>query len=154
MAIAPKDRLERLFPSLKSAAYRITSPKAKRYNCAAWANGVATRWWEALPGYYWPDGVPRDGTVESYVTLFSLCGFDPCDDGFLEEGFEKIAVYGSEYSFRHVARQLPDGKWTSTLGALEHIEHDSLDGLAGEEYGHVMRFLKRTRGNPMAGSHP
>lgn len=143
MATDRKAVLERFFPSLRGHAYRITSPNTHRYNCTAWANGVASKWWEALPGYYWPDCVPRDGTVESYIKLFSLCGFEPCGDGSLEPGVERIALYAVGYSFKHVARQLADGKWTSKLGGLEDIEHDLLEALCGDDYGQVVAFMKR-----------
>lgn len=32
---------------------------------------------------------------------------------------KKIALDADGYAFKHVARQLPDGKWTSKLGSLE-----------------------------------
>jgi hypothetical protein len=34
----------------------------------------------------------------------------------------------------HAARQWPDGRWTSKLGAMEDIEH-ALQDLVGSEYG-------------------
>ncbi|MCY7407984.1 MAG: hypothetical protein LH631_11575, partial [Alkalinema sp. CAN_BIN05] len=42
---------------------------------------------------------------------------------------------------QHVARQLPNGLWTSKLGRLEDIEHE-LDGLSGDLYGTVQKFMK------------
>jgi len=43
----------------------------------------------------------------------------------------------------HVARQLPSGRWSSKLGALQDIEHD-LHDLEGTEYGSVVLVMKRT----------
>lgn len=154
MATDRKAVLERFFPDLKGHTYRITSPRTNRYNCVAWANGVATKWWQPMPGYYWPASVPTDGTADSYIKLFALCDFAPCGDGFLEAGVEKIAVFSDGYAFRHVARQLADGKWTSKLGSLEDIEHESPDVLCGDEYGNVVAFMKRDRGSRFAGNHP
>lgn len=51
-------------------------------------------------------------------------------------------------------RQLPDGKWTSKLGALEDIEHDRLDALEGDDYGRVVAYMKRQRGIELAGKQP
>jgi len=38
---------------------------------------------------------------------------------------------------------LPSGKWTSKLGRLEDIEHDTPDDVAGGVYGEVAGFMKR-----------
>jgi hypothetical protein len=154
MAFDRRAVLERFFPSLRRHSYRVTSPNTRRYNCTAWANSVASKWWEALPGYFWPGKIPRDGTVDTYIKLFSLCGFERCPDASLEHGVERIAIYAIGYSFKHVARQLPDGKWTSKLGALEDIEHDRLDALVGDEYGQVVAYMKRNQGNDMVGRQP
>jgi len=109
--------------------------------------GRQDRWWEAegIPGYYWPDSIARDGTVKSAIALFELLGFDICDNGEIEPGYGKVALYGDSGSYTHVARQLENGKWTSKIGRLHDIEHDSLDGLVGQEYGLVINFLKKRR---------
>jgi hypothetical protein len=43
----------------------------------------------------------------------------------------------------HAARQLDNGKWTSKLGQLEDIEHESLEALSGAVYGSVVQVLKK-----------
>jgi hypothetical protein len=43
---------------------------------------------------------------------------------------------------KHAARQLPDGRWTSTLGPGEDLEH-ALHDLKGMVYGSVVLVLKR-----------
>jgi len=45
--------------------------------------------------------------------------------------------------FRHVAAQLPGGRWTSKLGDWEDIEHVSLDVLRGPIYGTHYILMKR-----------
>lgn len=61
----------------------------------------------------------------------------------MEPGFEKVAVFAiSEDIPAHVARQLPNGRWTSKLGQLEDIEHE-LHALEGAEYGRVVQVLRR-----------
>jgi len=71
-------------------------------------------------------------------------GYDECTDDSLEEGVEKVALYGSGLLYTHAARQLPDGRWTSKLGKAEDIGHDTSDAVAGELYGEVVQFMKRT----------
>jgi hypothetical protein len=60
-------------------------------------------------------------------------------------GVEKIAIYVRSDIPSHVARQLPNGKWTSKLGLREDIEHD-LEALEGPEYGSVVLILSRPEG--------
>lgn len=54
-----------------------------------------------------------------------------------------------ENEISHVARQLPDGRWTSKLGPDEDIEHNDLHALEGDVgvyplcYGVVIRFMRR-----------
>jgi hypothetical protein len=77
------------------------------------------------------------------MLAYGTLGFEPCDSGEVEEGFEKVAIYtdaGGEPT--HAARQLANGRWTSKLGYLEDIEHD-LDAVAGTHYGRVRAFLRR-----------
>ena len=142
--------LERLFPRLSGSDYAITSPALRRYNCIAWAAGEESRWWEpGLPvgGYFWPSGAPQENTVEGWSQAFvSHGGYQSCDNGELEEGMEKIAIYAAaDGTPTHVARQLPSGDWTSKLGRFEDIRHATLESLADDPpaYGRVVRFLKR-----------
>lgn len=61
----------------------------------------------------------------------------------MEVGFEKIALYAKGNEFMHVARQSPNGKWSSKLGRLEDVEHDSLEVLEGDAYGYPKLFMRR-----------
>jgi hypothetical protein len=141
-------KLRRLVPRLFGNQYRISSAKTKRYNCIAWAAGKTKRWWEAPPNGYWPASVLADGSVESAVQLFEFLGYQRCaNDASLDEGFTKVAVFGDADGYTHAARQLPDGRWSSKIGKLQDIEHDTLDGLTGSDYGSVVQMLKK----PVAG---
>jgi len=67
------------FPNLTTGSYIETSPATSRYNCLAWAVGNATQWWwpDALDIYYWPRGVARSNTLESFIAAYeSLTMFD------------------------------------------------------------------------------
>jgi hypothetical protein len=143
--------IEELFPKLTSGNYEVTSDAVSRYNCVAWAVGSVHHWWEALhvQGFYWPPGVLRDGSLQSWIQAFELHGFKSCPDGNYEPEQEKLAIYvDASDDPQHVARQLSTGEWTSKLGELEDIRHTTLDILEGDEaddYGRAKHFLKRHR---------
>ena len=48
-----------------------------------------------------------------------------------------------ENELTHIARQLPNGRWTSKFGNWEDIEHTTLAALDGHFIGAARRFLKR-----------
>jgi len=75
--------------------------------------------------------------------MFSGLGFELCDNGVLEAGFAKIALYAKGGEFMHVALQSPQGKWSSKIGGLEDIEHDTLEVLQGDAYGYPKIFMKK-----------
>lgn len=137
--------LERLFPRLHDATYEITSPEDVDYNCIAWAAGDNSRWWEPDSHglYYWPEGVPREYTVEIYAAAFQKLGFEMCEDATFEMGMEKVAIFALDGRPTHAARQPADGTWTSKLGQLEDIEHRTLDQVGAGDYGKPVLFLKR-----------
>lgn len=143
-------------PKLTDKNCTLTSPTTRSYNCIAWAatgSSDAPWWWPVPTSYYWPDGVPREVTIAAFLQAFSTQGFAECDDGTLEEGFEKIALYGNRMPWgsvepTHAARQLPDGKWTSKLGNLEDITHANEEDVNGPMYGGVVHYLKKPRRDP------
>jgi hypothetical protein len=139
--------LASLFPRLAVSASEVTSPKDIRYNCVAFALGD-TRWWyepeNKEPGVYWPPGIPDEQTLSAYFELFEANRYARCESSLLEPGFEKVAVYAAGDRFKHVAKQSGSGIWTSKLGKLEDIEHESLDALETADYGTVVAILKRS----------
>lgn len=92
---------------------------------------------------YWPEGLPREETLSAFVTAFEKLGYQVCDDGRLESGYEKVALYAKEGKPTHAARQLQSGYWTSKLGRLEDIEHEDEEGVSGPVYGEPILFMKR-----------
>ena len=131
-----------LFPTLFSSSFEITSPPTKRYNCIAWAAGEEHVWWWP-GGRYWPDGVPKEESIEAFTQAYAKLGYVPCETPELETNSEKVALYaGADGRVLHAARQLSDGSWTSKLGEAWDIRHE-LDGLEGDNYGRVARVLKR-----------
>lgn len=104
-----------------------------------------TKWWEPDPlGWmYWPAGLPRVLNIPMILKMFESFGFEHCASDTLESDYEKVAIYTDGKLFKHVARQLPDGQWTSKLGEADDITHNSLSVIAGQLYGHASHFLKR-----------
>lgn len=133
------------FPHLIATNHRITSAADSAYNCYAWACHRTDIWLEAGQVYaYWPSGIPSKLTLNTLTAVYAAEGFVRCDDGTLEPGCEKIAIYTDTRGLPlHAARQLPIGAWTSKMGQLEDIEHDSLDAISGPTYGRPARFLRR-----------
>lgn len=142
-------------PNLSPDNHRVTSPRTDRYNCIAWAAGDDGNWWWPVGNvkWRWPPGVPREETVAAFVAAFATLGYAPCRDGAPEAGYEKVALFARNDGNgvpvpTHAARQLPDGRWTSKLGKMEDIDHDTVAGVSGPAYGEPVRFLRRARNAP------
>jgi hypothetical protein len=136
------------FPFLDDTNHRPTSPATPDYNCIGWAAGEDDRWWWPGPPdvTYWPPSVPRVSTCESFITAFSTIGYSVCSSGELEEGFDKVVLYADKNNApTHMARQLPDGTWTSKLGQSIDINHFTLDAISGPAYGNASVFMRRPK---------
>jgi hypothetical protein len=98
---------------------------------------------------FWPHGVTRKVTVQAFLQAYATRGYRLCYDNSLEEGLEKIALFGKEEGGTiiptHAALQLSSGKWTSKLGPFEDVEHPSVDAVNGPTYGSVVCYLSRYR---------
>jgi hypothetical protein len=136
-------------PNLAGNNHVVTSPLSQRYNCIAWAAGIDGQWWWPNGRYYWPPNVPREETVEAFIRAYGTIGYIECDNGLLEAGIEKVAIYatsdGGNLTPTHAARQLPDGRWTSKLGGFEDIEHTDLQAVNCPVYGEAVTYLSRPR---------
>jgi len=142
------DLIRHLFPQLRDDTFEVTSPRDARYNCVAWAAGDTTRWWwpGEPPFSFWPAGVTREESIASFVDAFSTLGYEEARSGDLEQDQEKVALFVSNDGIpTHMARQLPDGSWTSKLGRLEDIVHVDAAGVAGSDYGQIAIFLRRLK---------
>lgn len=141
-----EDLLRSKFPSLRTSHFRMTSPATGDYTCIGYAAGDVDRVWLPDPWpdgvFYWPEGVPREHTIATWTRVFESIGYRPWENAAAEPGIEKVALYADAKGPQHVARQLPNGRWTSKLGKLEDIEHE-LHGLEGASYGEVVLVLGR-----------
>jgi len=141
-------RLESVLPAIKDFYYAATSEETDAYNCIAWALNDTRQCWWPTPKYacYWPPGVARDNSQATVIRIFELHGYQVCETPDTELGFEKIAIYEHPaFGVEHVARQLESGRWTSKIGEWEDIEHENPSMLECEDYGRVVRFMRRNR---------
>lgn len=132
------------FPKLLAEYFQITSPQTDEYNCIAWAANDVERWWWPHPDAYWPDGLPTNNSVENFIEAFKTLGYEPCDGDHLEPGYLKVVIYVNSSGVTHMAKQLPNGHWSSKLGSDSDIEHQTPYGVEGETYGKVQCFLKKS----------
>lgn len=101
-------------------------------------------------GYWPPPPVPREETMQAFVEAFESLGYRLCLNDSLEEGVEKIAIFGARSPIpgepavpTHAALQLSSGEWTSKLGTYEDISHATVEGVSGPVYGRPMIFMSR-----------
>jgi hypothetical protein len=137
-------QLDAIFPNLAADGHRVTSESTNKYNCIAWAIGITDQWlWpDDDARSTWPADLPKEETIDAFVSLFIRYGFDVCESVEMEVGFEKIVLYTLQQIPQHAARLLDSGRWTSKLGRYIDIEH-SLRGLEGDFYGSATHFMKR-----------
>jgi hypothetical protein len=140
--------LEALIPSLIGSGYEVTSPFDPDYNCIAWAAEDNGRWW--WPGSpedsYWPFDDASEATLAEFERAFVLLGYEPCGDPTHQSGVTKVALFvGTLGRVTHMARQLPDGAWSSKCGVHKDIRHPRLQDVAAA-YGRPAAFLRRVTG--------
>jgi hypothetical protein len=126
-------------------SFQVTSWPTDTYNCVAWAAGDSRKWWWPDPEgeSFWPHGVDRQDTIETFIAAFRTIGYEPCKSHHLEAGFEKVAIYAIGERTKHMARQLPSGAWTSKLGGWWDINHHSIDEVEAPHYGVRVQILCR-----------
>ncbi len=129
------------FPKLTS--FEQKSQPTARYNCIAFAAGVDSEWWD--PAGVWPSHVGLEDTVSNLIEVYKHHGFELCDDGTQEPGFDKLAIYGTDEGvvYQHAARLGYDGQWWSKMGPDDDIAHPALECLEGPKYGRVVKFMRR-----------
>ena len=159
LAEQAEQRIKQVFENLKDGEFEITSPFDAKYNCIAHAAEDDSRWWWAVDtktagnDVFWFNNIPSQATLENFILAFQKLGYQPCKNAETEEGFEKVAIYVStkdethapKGTPTHIARQLPNGKWTSKLGQDVDISHSTLNNLEGNLYGIVKEILKRPK---------
>jgi len=129
--------------------WEVKSPIDPRYNCIAWARHKDyTKVWphKDVDGIEWPDDLPFDTEVVTFVALFAKAGYTVCEDSDFVEGVQKIALYVDEQDkITHASRQLLNAMWTSKLGDMFDIEHSDPFVIESPSYGTVSTILCRVR---------
>lgn len=140
------------FPLLTPDNHEVTSQRSRQYNCIAWAAGIDDRqiWptggegYEPEPAIDWPEGIPDEESMDSFIAYFSSLGYETCGGPQMEPGYLKVAIFEKDGDPTHACRQTPSGRWTSKLGwDSVDIEHDDLDCIAGRKYGQATVFMRR-----------
>lgn len=134
------------YPHLKDN-YIQTSDETIEYNCISFVlddyENIYSSWGEEG---LWIDGLERTHTPGNYAEFFRIKGgFEICLNSDLEESIEKIAIFGEENEFLHVAIQIQDGKWKSKMGEFEDIQHNTLKAVSGKRCGFPLIYMARTR---------
>jgi len=146
---SPRAEIRSLFPNLAQVtSFKVTSDQADIYNCVSWAISETHRWWwpvtKGKKYGYWPPGLSQALTIDNFIAALATVGFEPCQNFDVEAGFEKVVLYMHRSGApTHLARQLPNGRWTSKLGELWDIEHKTLGGLEGSLYGRPIKAFRR-----------
>ena len=137
------DEILARFPGLTFPPAIYLEDGSDRFNCVAWAAGTRSQWWDPMSlRDYWPPGCPRATTVIAFELALESAGYRVCEVPDLQSGIEVIALMGLEGDFSHVMKQLPNGMWTSKLGAGPLVEHHLYD-LVGDAYGQLHSFMNR-----------
>jgi len=131
------------FPFLDGDEPKSIGPADPTFNCVAWAVGDVSRWWWPHEGRYWPDELPREETLDAIIAALATAGYTNCLTSDVEPGIQKVAVYAKAGIPTHVARQHPDGRWSSKLGGDVLIGHATPHGVEGPVYGDVVCYLAR-----------
>jgi hypothetical protein len=134
-----------MLPNLHFRPYYQRSEIDPGYNCLAFAVDRNDIFVSTSPvnGYHWP---PRnERRLDSWSEYIKQHGFEDCDDGTFEPGFQKIALYATAQGPKHAAKQLKNGSWASKLGSNIDIEHPHLDALEGDLYGTPVKFFRTAR---------
>ena len=119
------------FPGSLTSPFLVTSPQSRAYNCIAYAYGDLSRAYWPSKTFYWPNHIVRSEHLNSFIDLFNSIGYVLCDNGILEPGFEKVAIFGlNQNTTKHAAKQLLTGQWSSKLGANYDVSHNiqSMEG--------------------------
>jgi hypothetical protein len=134
------------FPHLRNGGYEETSAQTCLYNCIGWAAGDLENWWWPSQDSFWPLDSVDDESVENFEKAFNVAlDYQVCENGDLEEGFEKVAIFARDRRVKHMARQIQTGVWSSKLGRGWDITHHAVDGVNCDVYGEPVSYMRRPR---------
>ncbi|MFO0925979.1 MAG: hypothetical protein U0736_02945 [Gemmataceae bacterium] len=113
-----------------------------QYNCFAWSVGLTNN-------YFFPDNY---ADMHRFFAARRFTAYASLTPRLLNPRlYQTVAVYGypdpatGRMIYTHAARQEVTGKWTSKLGELGLIQHDTAQDIAGGNWGQVVRYYYRRR---------
>ncbi len=123
------------FPRLGDK-FAVIGDATGRYNCIAWSLGETDHWVNPVtgPSYAPLSGMDHMYAEQGYYREHNL-------DWRPEPGLEKVVLYatlnldGTIHEVTHAAHEEADGTFTSKLGGLPIIRHDTPEALRGPTYG-------------------
>ena len=131
------------FPILYREGFKIVEQPSPWYNCIAYAAGDTAQWCWPDGINYWPPWATQNNRMESLEEMFAGLGFEQCNDGSPEDGYQKVALYAVQGRFQHAAAQTPNERWRSKMGQGPVIEHLSPESLSGGMYGDAAAYIRR-----------
>lgn len=147
--------LLKILPNLKNTKYSFVANSAKdNRNCISASLNIPSPWiWPSYNGYerdddsshagFWPRNLSNDTTLENFLNMYKLFGFEQTDNSEYEDGYWKNVIYGQdENNITHAAHILKDGSYVSKLGTGPMIVHEP-KAIEGDIYGHIITYVKQ-----------
>jgi type VI secretion system secreted protein VgrG len=114
----------------------VIAGASKTYNCISWSLGVTDHWVN-------PETGPAYAPLSRMDRMYAELGYYREHDlnWRVEPGLEKVVLYatlnadGTIKEVTHAAHEEADGTFTSKLGQLPVIRHDTPGALKGPTYG-------------------
>jgi hypothetical protein len=142
-ATAVTEEVKRIFPRLKTEDFEVIGGDSPFHNCVG---DVLNTLGQSIP-----DPARR---LQSAVNFFEKKGWGVCENGDLELGLEKLAIYVDTLGrWTHVCLGMPDGRWRHKCGLRGRILTQSARSLEGQLYGTCLHFMMRKSELPAAQRH-
>ncbi len=91
------------FPRLRNEPFQVKSCRTVKYNCIAYAMGDEEN--VCWPGVkYLPGRVPKDDSLPAFIGAFANLGYECCNEGGVEPGFEKVVLCWGKGSTHSLVR--------------------------------------------------
>ncbi len=135
--------LKAAFPKLGDN-FEVLGPATPNYNCIAHTLGKDEEWVDPVTG-------PDDAKLQGMDAMYAKQGYKrlPFKDYSYTPGKQKVVVYatknpdGTINTVTHGAIQDNTGAWTSKLGSLPLIRHQTPDALDGDTYGEPVAVYEK-----------
>ena len=93
-----------LFPNLNPFTSNVIAPASIRYNCIAYTIGcryfhiwpTSNRPYDqSIPSrpVFWPTELPNSESLNNFLKMYELFGYERCDDDRYSDKYRKIAIY-------------------------------------------------------------